>query len=167
MSFVLNHPHRHAVVPNPFTVAGFGTAFEGEARVRVTDGHDEVVRKLQVGGVAAREFSRKIDLSGASFARTRLLVQAFELSAEDGSEIIHASRAVYFGPGIMSDTHPPGFAPFEGYQLRRVVSGDTLFEIAADAYGDGSKFPRIVAANAHKIPDPDLIFPGQVLRIPF
>jgi hypothetical protein len=114
MSFVLNHPHRHAVVPNPFTVSGFGTAFEGEARVRVTDGHDEVVRKLQVGAVTAREFSRKVDVSGASFRRTRLLVQAFEFSAEDGSEILHATRAVYFGPGIMSDTHPPGFGRPEG-----------------------------------------------------
>ncbi|MFI6870556.1 LysM peptidoglycan-binding domain-containing protein [Nocardia sp. NPDC050406] len=45
-----------------------------------------------------------------------------------------------------------------------VVSGDTLSEIALRFYGDGSLFPILAAANG--IQNPDLIFPGQVLRIP-
>ena len=47
-----------------------------------------------------------------------------------------------------------------------VESGDTLTKIAAEHYGDGSRWPEIFEANRPLIEDPDLIYPGQVLRIP-
>ena len=45
--------------------------------------------------------------------------------------------------------------------------GETLSGIAQAFYGDPSLFPRIFEANRNLLEDPDLIFPGQVLRIPF
>jgi nucleoid-associated protein YgaU len=45
-----------------------------------------------------------------------------------------------------------------------VVSGDTLWAIAERFYGDGSKYQ--VIADASGVPNPDLIYPGQVLTIP-
>jgi nucleoid-associated protein YgaU len=53
-----------------------------------------------------------------------------------------------------------------GFGLREVQPGDTLFGIAATVYGNGNLFPRIFEANRNQIADPDLIFPGQTLRIP-
>ena len=47
-----------------------------------------------------------------------------------------------------------------------VRPGDTLWAIAEVNYGNGSEFPNIVRANPSQITDPDLIFPGQVLKIP-
>ncbi len=47
-----------------------------------------------------------------------------------------------------------------------VESGDTLWKIADDHYGDGSKYPVIFEANTPMLKNPDLIYPGQVLRIP-
>jgi nucleoid-associated protein YgaU len=47
-----------------------------------------------------------------------------------------------------------------------VVAGDTLSGIAQRFYGDESQWPRIFQANQDQIDNPDLIFPGQVLRIP-
>jgi nucleoid-associated protein YgaU len=47
-----------------------------------------------------------------------------------------------------------------------VVTGDTLSIIAQRLYGDPSQWPRIFNANQDQISDPDVIFPGQVLRIP-
>jgi hypothetical protein len=48
-----------------------------------------------------------------------------------------------------------------------VVEGDYLIKIATDLCGDGSKWEEIYAANRAVIgPDPDVIFPGQVLTIP-
>jgi hypothetical protein len=47
-----------------------------------------------------------------------------------------------------------------------VVAGDTLGSIAQQFYGDSGEWPRIFNANQDQISDPDLIFPGQVLRIP-
>jgi hypothetical protein len=50
---------------------------------------------------------------------------------------------------------------------RIVAKGDTLWDIAQDEYGDATRWPEIYAANTDVIgADPDLIFPGQVLRIP-
>ena len=53
-----------------------------------------------------------------------------------------------------------------GGQTYTVKSGDSLSRIAKEFYGDGSKWKRIHAANRDKIPNPDLIHPGQELIIP-
>ena len=50
--------------------------------------------------------------------------------------------------------------------LHVVVSGDTLSAIAKEHYGDASKYPVIFEANRPMLKDPDLIYVGQVLRIP-
>ena len=47
-----------------------------------------------------------------------------------------------------------------------VVKGDSLSKIAQRAYGDGNKWRKIYEANKDVIKDPDLIYPGQSLRIP-
>lgn len=47
-----------------------------------------------------------------------------------------------------------------------VVAGDTLGTIAEQFFGDSGQWERIFEANRDTIADPDLIFPGQVLRIP-
>ena len=47
-----------------------------------------------------------------------------------------------------------------------VVSGDSLSKIAKREYGDAQKWPKIYEANRNIIKDPDLIYPGQELRIP-
>lgn len=47
-----------------------------------------------------------------------------------------------------------------------VVSGDTLGKIAKEYYGNAMKYPEIFEANKPMLKDPDLIYPGQVLRIP-
>lgn len=47
-----------------------------------------------------------------------------------------------------------------------VQSGDSLSKIALAHYGDAMKYPAIFEANKPMLKDPDLIYPGQVLRIP-
>jgi nucleoid-associated protein YgaU len=47
-----------------------------------------------------------------------------------------------------------------------VVSGDTLGGIAKKHYGNAAKYPVIFEANKPMLSDPNLIYPGQVLRIP-
>ena len=47
-----------------------------------------------------------------------------------------------------------------------VKKGDTLSKIAKAQYGDMMKYPVIFEANRPMLKDPDLIYPGQVLRIP-
>lgn len=47
-----------------------------------------------------------------------------------------------------------------------VEKGDSLSKIAAKHYDDSSKWPEIFEANQPMIKKADLIYPGQVLRIP-
>ncbi len=47
-----------------------------------------------------------------------------------------------------------------------VVKGDTLSKIAKHYYGNAMKYHAIFEANKPMLKDPNLIYPGQVLRIP-
>jgi len=47
-----------------------------------------------------------------------------------------------------------------------VMSGDTLWRIAENCYGDGSKYLRIFEANQDLLHSPEAVLPGQVLQIP-
>jgi len=58
---------------------------------------------------------------------------------------------------------PPEPAPERTYT---VESGDTLWKIAEQMYGNGSHYMKIFEANADLLEHPDRIFPGQELKIP-
>ena len=60
-------------------------------------------------------------------------------------------------------TAPPAEETVEFYVVQ---SGDTLSKIAKQYYGNAMKYPEIFEANREVIKDPDLIYPGQKLRIP-
>ena len=47
-----------------------------------------------------------------------------------------------------------------------IVSGDTLSKIAKQHYGNAMDYPKLFEANREVIKDPDLIYPGQKIRIP-
>lgn len=51
-------------------------------------------------------------------------------------------------------------------QFYEIQKGDSLWKIAKSFYGNGNDYPRIFEANKEVIKDPDLIFPGQKIRIP-
>lgn len=47
-----------------------------------------------------------------------------------------------------------------------VQKGDTLGAIAKEHLGSASRYPEIFEANQPMLKDPNLIYPGQTLRIP-
>jgi len=51
-------------------------------------------------------------------------------------------------------------------QFHTVESGDSLSAISKKVYGDPMKYGIIFEANKPMLKSPDLIYPGQVLRIP-
>ena len=74
-----------------------------------------------------------------------------------------------------SSTAPPATAPAPAPstpaaapapRTYTVASGDSLSKIAKKFYGDANKWQRIFEANRDIIKNPDLIKPGQVLKIP-
>ena len=47
-----------------------------------------------------------------------------------------------------------------------VKAGDTLSKIAKERLGDGNAYMKIFEANRDQLSNPDLIKPGQVLKLP-
>jgi len=57
-------------------------------------------------------------------------------------------------------------APVVESVFHTVVKGDSLSKISKQYYGDYMKYMVIFEANKPMLKDPDLIYPGQSLRIP-
>ena len=53
-----------------------------------------------------------------------------------------------------------------GGRTYTVTKGDSLSAIAEREYGDAKQWRRIYDANKDTIKNPDLIYPGQTLRLP-
>ncbi len=51
-------------------------------------------------------------------------------------------------------------------QTYTVKPGDSLSKIAKAIYGDAARWTAIYEANRDSIKNPDLIHPGQVLKLP-
>jgi nucleoid-associated protein YgaU len=65
-----------------------------------------------------------------------------------------------------SSTAPPPAAATPSFKTYVVVKGDSLSKIAQREYGKAGDWRRIYEANQDIIKNPDLIHPGQTLKIP-
>ena len=70
------------------------------------------------------------------------------------------------GGSSTASAPPEPTATFGTVRTYVVVKGDSLSKIAKREYGDADKWRTIYEANRDLIKDPDLIYPGQELRIP-
>ena len=81
------------------------------------------------------------------------------LSAEDREKVILAVGNVEGVAEVEADLdNDPSF--------HTVEKGDTLWAIAEKTLGNGARYKEIFEANKPMLKDPDLIYPGQKLRIP-
>ena len=158
MSIRMDQPRPFDLVGSPVMIAGIGSGFEANISYRVHDGHDEVTGPITVGGGTGEhgQFQVKARVAGAAFALDRVFVEVFEVSAKDGSELRKVTRPVLLGSRMVKGR-------YIGYREHVVKKGDTLTKIARK---HKVAVDRLVRANAHEISDPDLIHPGQVIRIP-
>jgi nucleoid-associated protein YgaU len=62
-----------------------------------------------------------------------------------------------------SSTAPSSDAQGQTYTVKK---GDSLSKIAKRVYGDAQQWRKIHEANRDIIDNPDLIYPGQVLKLP-
>ena len=156
----VRHPRPHDIVDDPVEVAGVGTGFEGTLQLRLRNhaGAEIAQKHFNAGGTGILgNFFVRIDVPSVP-DRPRGTLEVFEFSAEDGSEINKRIVPIVYGRALVD--------PFTGFTVHTVESGDTLSSIADAFYGDPSKFRIIFAANRNQLDDPDVIVPGQVLRIP-
>jgi len=67
------------------------------------------------------------------------------------------------GPSDTGRTSAPEASSSKTYTVK---SGDTLSRIAKDRLGNAADYMKIFNLNKDQLSDPDLIKPGQVLRLP-
>ena len=161
MSIDMQQPRPYDLVSNVIQIAGVaGGAFEANCNYRATEGHDEVTGFFTAGdGVGGHgQFQLTVDVSGASFQLDRVFVEVFHTSAKTGEELDKVIVPVVLGPMIV-----PGYL---NYLEHVVESGETLWGIATHYYGSGNLYYRLVSANPHTIPNPNLIHPGDIVRVP-
>ena len=98
---------------------------------------------------------------------------------QDGERVVLKGKAANRAEAekaIVAAGNTPGIGEVESHidiesepdqtNFYTVQSGDSLSKIAKQFYGDASKYPVIFEANKPMLSDPDLIYPGQTLRIP-
>jgi len=154
-------PMPYDLVDNNILIAGNAAAFEGSLSVYVGDGHYEFRTTAQVGSMALKQFQTQIKIpKDIEFKLDKLLLTVADDSAlEPGDPNIPKVHVpILFGPRIM-----PNYYGYWDYEVKR---GDTLSSIASSVYDDPSMWEIIYRANIDKINDPNLIYTGQVFKIP-
>jgi nucleoid-associated protein YgaU len=161
LSVDVQQPRPYDLVTNDIQIAGVaGGAFEANFEYRITEGHDEVTGSFMAGDGAGGhgQFQLTVDVSGASFQLDRVFVEVFHTSAEDGTELDRVIVPVVLGPKIVSG--------YRNYLEHVVQSGETLWGISTQYYGSGNLYYRLVSANPQTISNPNLIHPGDIVRVP-
>jgi nucleoid-associated protein YgaU len=156
----VRQPQPFDLVDDPVEVCGVGTGFEGvfAARVRDGNGNQLVQVSIHAGGTGVWANYHTTLALGGTPATPQGTLEVFEASAKDGSDVNKVVVPITFGPALI--------APYHGFTQDTVQAGDTLSAMAQRWYSDPNQWPRIYEANRHQIVNPNLIFPGQVLRIP-
>ena len=85
-------------------------------------------------------------------------------AAPDADESLIAPPPI--APAPTADEEQPPIAPAPTAAAYTVVKGDSLWKIAKNLLGSGSRWREIYTANKESIKDPNIIFAGQVLTIP-
>lgn len=156
--FRLDQPRPNDLVGDPLLIAGMGGGFEATIDIRLLDAS---------GAVAVETFTTSTNL-----------ISAWQTSIDLPSSLTTSHGVVEVGPSTGADEAEPrvsipiffGTRIASGYRshlLHVVQPGETLSGIAAsEPLYIGGGFGPIFEANRDIVADPDLIHPGQVLRIP-
>ena len=128
-----------------------------------------VAQALQSAGVSVSNLKVE-DAGGVIALRGDVTTQAAKDKAQQVVQGLGVAAANYLtvqgvtgGVSMGSAEAAAGAGAARQYTVK---SGDTLSKIAKEMYGDGAQWKKIHAANKAKIPNPDLIHPGDELTIP-
>ena len=149
--------------PRPFDIVGHSVHFVGLAlahtsavRVQLLAADGSLLAARVVRGENAGElstFDGVFELEGSPGDPTGCVAMANARTDGDRIEV-----PIVFGTALQRR--------YIGYATYVVRPGDTLWLVAERMYGAGDRWSMLHQANRHLIADPDVIHPGQELRIP-
>ena len=156
----VRQPQPYDLVDDPVAVCGVGTGFEARIGARVRDASGAQVAQVFVsaGGTGIWGNYHIVLPLGTVPKTPQGTLEVFGAAGREGVEVGKVVVPIVFGRALID--------PYHGFAQHTVVAGDTLSAIAQHVYGNASQWPRIFEANRDQILNPNLIFPGQTLRIP-
>lgn len=162
----VRQPQPHDIVGDAIHLCGFGEAWEGATYVRVTDATGRVLAEEQFTTSMGTAVPFHLEVKLASAPTTpRGVVEVFgdtpvdeEELGPEGREVDKVAVPVVFGTALVEG--------YVGYGLHAVRPGDTLSSVAREAGGGRIGASELFEANRDQLDDPDVVRPGQVLRVP-
>lgn len=136
----------------------FGKKFEDQVQEAIAS---VAATTPGVSGLAAEVRGKVITLKGKAESR-----EARDLVMKKIDQVVKADNIVNAIEVTKPPAAAPAAAPVAAERFYEVVSGDTLSKIAQKYYGKASAYTKIFEANRDILSNPDLIKPGQKLRIP-
>ncbi len=127
---------------------------------------EEIQEMMKAGRLRAQAMGLGLDVEGLNveFDDGTATVSGKAKSQADREKIV---LAIGNTEGVARvDDRMEVVAPEPEATFYTVVKGDSLSKIAKAIYGDPMKYPEIFEANKPMLTDPNLIYPGQVLRVP-
>lgn len=157
---IVQQPQPFDIVDDPIRISGIGRGFEGTISTLARDANGTVLAEhfVQGGAFALANFQGVLAVGAIPTVHGTLEVGPSTVT-DEGPPPDRVVVPVVFGPAL-----DPTYLGFHPHTVRE---GETLSGIAQAFYDDPALFPRIFEANRNVVGDPDLVFPGQVLRIPF
>ncbi len=141
----------------------------GDVENHIKDGLGGAVKDIAVdlignmiklkGNVDTKDLLEKVILLAGN-------IKGVEKVDADGLMVNGQPAAPVAGKQQMGVKSGGGAAGPGGSTFYTIVKGDTLSGIAKRFYGDANKYHQIFEANRGIIKNADLIYPGQVIRIP-
>ena len=155
----VRQPQQNDLIGKNFVLAGYGTGFEATVHWRVLANSGQTLGSGNIQGAGSmgviRDFGNTVSLGNTLARGMHVSVQVFG----DDPSGIHP-------PGTdLNIIHATLFTSLEGFKLYEVKSGDNLTKIAREE-GQNTTANDIFEANRDRISNANLIFVGQVLRIP-
>lgn len=136
----------------------FGKKFEDKVQEAIADIGSTTPG---VSALRAEVRGKVITLKGKAESR-----EAANLVMQKIDQAVKADNIVNSIEVATKETPAPAPEPVAAERFYEVVAGDTLGKIAQRYYGKASAYPKIFEANRDILDNPDLIKPGQKLRIP-
>ncbi|MGO9419589.1 peptidoglycan-binding protein LysM [Roseiarcus sp.] len=121
----------------------------------------------------AEELKKELDKHGLDHSDVKVEVDGDKVKVSGTAKSTEEAEKIAIALGntkgvstVQNDIKPTKTDPDSKYYT--VKSGDTLWAISEREYGKGKgdKYNVIFEANKPMLTNPDLIYPGQVLRIP-
>ena len=137
-----------------------------------------IFKREDVEAKAEELRQQKIALLHQSVGDLGIEVKDFSLDLEDDTVVVYGQTesqadkekvilALGNVEGIATvDDRISVVTPEPEAKFYEVQPGDSLSKIAKEFYGDPMKYNAIFEANQPMLKDPNLIYPGQTLRIP-